>query len=57
MLKIEYSGQFKRDLKKLKKRCKDMEKIKLPMNLLIQEKTNEGQAHRPAPTSETLPCL
>ncbi|MEO1884241.1 MAG: type II toxin-antitoxin system YafQ family toxin [Methyloprofundus sp.] len=39
MLSIEYSGQFKRDLKRLKKRDKDMGKIKIPMNLLIQEKT------------------
>lgn len=37
MLIIEYSGQFKRDYKRLKKRNKDMEKIKIPMNLLIQE--------------------
>ena len=37
MLSIEYSGQFKRDLKRLKKRSKDMGKIKIPMNLLIQE--------------------
>ena len=39
MLSIEYSGQFKRDLKRLKKRDKDMGTIKIPMNLLIQEKT------------------
>jgi len=32
---IEYSGQFKRDLKRLKKRGKDMDKIKPPMKLLI----------------------
>ncbi len=38
MLIIEYSGQFKRDYKRLKKRGKDMEKIKIPMALLIQEK-------------------
>jgi len=37
MLNIEYSGQFRRDFKRLKKRSKDMEKIKIPMNLLIQE--------------------
>lgn len=31
-----YSGQFKRDLKTVKKRGKDMEKIKAPMRLLIE---------------------
>ena len=35
MRQIEYSGQFKRDLKRTKKRGKDMEKIKVPMRLLI----------------------
>lgn len=37
MLKIEYTGQFKRDLKKAKKRGKNMEKIKMPLQLLIEE--------------------
>jgi mRNA interferase YafQ len=35
MRQIEYSGQFKRDIKRVKKRGKIMEKIKQPMNLLI----------------------
>jgi len=35
MRQIEYSGQFKRDLKRLKKRGKDMQKIKIPMKLFI----------------------
>ena len=34
MRQIEYSGQFKRDLKRLKKRGKNMQKIKIPMKLL-----------------------
>jgi len=34
----EYSGQFKRDLKRAKKRGQNMEKIKTPMQLLIDEK-------------------
>jgi len=36
MRQIEYSGQFKRDLKRNKKRGKDMTKIKIPMKLLIE---------------------
>jgi mRNA interferase YafQ len=35
MRQIEYSGQFKRDIKRVKKRGKIMEKIKQSMNLLI----------------------
>ena len=35
----EYSGQFKRDLKRAKKRGQNMEKIKAPMQLLIDEKS------------------
>ena len=34
----EYSGQFKRDLKRSRKRGQDLEKIKLVMRLLIDEK-------------------
>ena len=37
MRQIEYTGQFKRDLKKAKKRGKDMQKIKEPLRLLIEE--------------------
>jgi len=33
--KPEYSGQFKRDLKRAKKRGLDIEKIKIPMQCLI----------------------
>lgn len=36
MRQIEYSGQFKRDLKRLKKRGKDLHKISTPMKLLIE---------------------
>jgi len=36
MRQIEYSGQFKRDLKRIKKRGKDMHKIRVPMELLIE---------------------
>jgi len=36
MRQIEYSGQFKRDLKRLKKRGKDMQKIRAPMKVLIK---------------------
>ena len=42
MREIEYSGQFKRDLKKVKKRGKNMEKIKEPLQLLIEEKSIPG---------------
>ena len=38
MRKPAYSGQFKRDLKSVQKRGKDMEKIKKLMRLLIDEK-------------------
>lgn len=38
MRKPAYSGQFKRDLKSVQKRGKDMEKIKKLMCLLIDEK-------------------
>jgi len=34
----EYSGQFKRDLKRATKRGQDIKKIKIPMQLLIDEK-------------------
>jgi len=37
MRHIEYAGQFKRDLKKAKKRGLDMQKIKEPIRLLIEE--------------------
>jgi len=36
MRRVEYSGQFKRDLKRLKKRAKDMHKIRRVMELLIE---------------------
>ncbi len=36
MRRVEYSGQFKRDLKRLKKRAKDMHKIRRAMELLIE---------------------
>ncbi len=42
MREIEYSGQFKRDLKKVKKRGKNMEKIKEPLQLLIEEEPIPG---------------
>jgi mRNA interferase YafQ len=37
MLNIEYSGQFKRDLKKAKKRRKDLDKLKESIKLLVNE--------------------
>ena len=37
MLDIEYSGQFKKDLKRAKKRKKNLDKIKEPMRVLINE--------------------
>lgn len=43
MRQIEYSGQFKRDLKRLKKRGKNMDEIKPPMKLLIQGDNLPGQ--------------
>jgi mRNA interferase YafQ len=39
MRQVEYTSQFKRDLKKAKKRGKNMEKIKQPLRLLIEEST------------------
>ncbi len=36
MRRVEYSGQFKRDLKRIKKRGKEMQKIRIPMELLIE---------------------
>ena len=36
MRRVEYSGQFKRDLKRIKKRGKDMYKIRIPMKSLIE---------------------
>jgi len=37
MLNIEYSGQFKKDIKKLKKRGKELEKIKEPIELILND--------------------
>ena len=36
MSQVEYTGQFKRDLKKAKKRGKNMDKTKEPLRLLIE---------------------
>ena len=36
MRQPSYSGQFRRDLKRIKKRGKDVEKLKEPMRLLIE---------------------
>lgn len=38
MLRPEYSGQFKRDIRKAKKRGKNMEKLKTLAEMLIAEK-------------------
>ena len=38
MQKIEYSGQFKKDLKRVKKQDRDMENLKIVMRLLIEGK-------------------
>ncbi len=43
MQKVEYSGQFKRDLKRAKKRGKNTDKIKIPMKLLINGKALPDQ--------------
>lgn len=37
MRDIEYSGQFKRDVKQLQRRGKDMEKLKVLLNLVIAD--------------------
>ena len=37
MRRVEFTVQFKRDLKRVKKRGKNMEKIKEPLRLLIEE--------------------
>ncbi len=37
MCLIEYTGQFKLDLKKAIKRGKNLEKIKVPLQLLVEE--------------------
>lgn len=39
MLRPEYSGQFKRDVRKAKKRGKDMEKLKALVEMLIAEES------------------
>jgi mRNA interferase YafQ len=39
MRQPEYSGQFKRDVKQLQKRGKDLEKLKNLLNLLIEGET------------------
>ncbi len=36
MRRVGYSGQFKRDLKRIKKRGKEMHKIRILMELLIE---------------------
>jgi len=36
MRQVEYSGQFKSDLKRIKKRGKDIHKIRMAMELLIE---------------------
>ena len=38
MRRADYSGQFKRDIKQLQKRGKDMEKLKILLGLLIDGK-------------------
>jgi len=52
----EYSGQFKRDLKRAKKRGQDMVKIKAPMQLLIEEKPLPGVYMDHALTSNWKGC-
>ncbi len=37
MLRIQLTTKFKRDLKKVQKQNKDMDKIKVVMNLLMQQ--------------------
>jgi mRNA interferase YafQ len=38
MRQPDYSGQFKRDVKQSQKRGKDMDKLKVLLSLLIEEK-------------------
>ena len=45
MLQPAYTNQFQKDLKKMKKRGKDLEKIKTIINDLVHEKTLEAR-HR-----------
>jgi mRNA interferase YafQ len=52
----EYSGQFKKDLKRAKKRGQDMAKIKAPMQLLIEEKPLPGVYRDHALTSNRKGC-
>ncbi len=52
----EYSGQFKRDLKRAKKRGQDMAKIKVPMQLLVEEKALPGVYRDHALTSNWKGC-
>lgn len=52
----EYSGQFKRDLKRAKKRSQDMAKIKVPMQLLVEEKALPGVYRDHALTSNWKGC-
>ncbi len=39
MLQPEYTSQFKRDLKRVRKRGQDIEKLKIVMQLLIAEES------------------
>lgn len=39
MRKLEYSGQFKRDVKQVRKRGKDIDKLKILLSLLIEGNT------------------
>lgn len=39
MRKLEYSGQFKRDVKQAQKRGKDIDKLKILLSLLIEGNT------------------
>ena len=40
MRNLEYSGQFKRDVKQAQKRGKDIDKLKVLLSLLIVKRTN-----------------
>ncbi|MCA3148744.1 MAG: type II toxin-antitoxin system YafQ family toxin [Burkholderiales bacterium] len=44
MRQPDYSGQFKRDVKRAQKRGKDMDKLKALLGLLIEGKTLPGLA-------------
>lgn len=59
MLEMTQTTKFKKDLKRLKKRKKDLEKLKIAMELIVNEiplPEEEYRAHVLEPTKEFLHC-